>query len=157
MPLNDRTDYGLCFACGPRNPWGLKLTFEQKGDTVVTRFTGRDEYQGFPGMLHGGVIGALLDEVMSRISVAREGRWTMTARMEVRYRLPVPIDEEVTAMAEYAGTSRGLVRATGKLVLPSGAVAAEGTGVFAYVPGAKLAEMTSGFPGLAAEWITESD
>ena len=87
LSLNDETDYGLCFACGPRNPSGLHLTFERQGDTVTTSFLGRQEHQGFPGYVHGGVITALLDEVMSRVFLLKN-RWTMTARIDIRFRQP---------------------------------------------------------------------
>ena len=89
LPLNDETDYGLCFVCGPRNRSGLRLRFEREGGVVTTTFRGREEHQGFPGYVHGGVITALLDETMSRVSLL-EDRWTMTARMEVRFRQARP-------------------------------------------------------------------
>ena len=38
LSLNDETDYGLCFACGPRNPSGMQLRFERDGDRVITAF-----------------------------------------------------------------------------------------------------------------------
>ena len=53
LSLNDVTDYGLCFACGPRNPYGLKLHMERDGNRVVSKFTALQEYQGFPGYLPG--------------------------------------------------------------------------------------------------------
>ena len=99
LSLNDDTDYGLCFACGPRNAAGLHLMFQQVGDTVTTTFRGREEHQGFPGHVHGGVISALLDEVMSRVPML-DGRWAMTARMDLRFRRPVMVGEEVTAVAK---------------------------------------------------------
>ena len=60
LSLNDETDYGLCFACGPRNRSGLHLLFERDGDVVRSTFRGREEHQGFPSYVHGGVITALL-------------------------------------------------------------------------------------------------
>ena len=90
LPLNDDTDYGLCFACGPRNPSGLRLRFERDGDKVATTFRGQVEHQGFPGYIHGGIITAVLDEVMSRLSLL-ENRWTITARMNVRFRRPLQL------------------------------------------------------------------
>ena len=112
LPLNDETDYGLCFVCGPRNRSGLRLRFEREGGVVTTTFRGREEHQGFPGYVHGGVITALLDETMSRVSLL-EDRWTMTARMEVRFRRPVPVDQPVTAVAEKLEERRGFVEAAG--------------------------------------------
>jgi uncharacterized protein (TIGR00369 family) len=153
LSLNDETDYGLCFACGPRNPWGLKLRFERDGDTVVSHFEATEEYQGFPGYLHGGVITALLDEVMSRVSLVLENRWTMTAGVDVRFRKPVFIGQEVTAVAEHVETNRRVVKSKAKVLLPDGTVAADATGKFVYVPETTLAQMTAGYPQLARDWM----
>ena len=117
LPLNDDTDYGLCFACGPRNPWGLKLRFEAEGDRVTTTFTVSEEYQGFPGYLHGGVAGSILDETMSRVSLL-EGRWTMTALMDVRFRFPVPAGSRITVEAVKTGEIRGFLKARGRYTCP---------------------------------------
>ena len=152
LPLNDETDYGLCFACGPRNPSGLQLRFESDGDKVTTTFQGREMHQGFPGYVHGGIISALLDEVMSRVSLL-ENRWAMTARMDVRFRQPVLMDQKVTAIAEKTRVIRGFLEARGRVVLPDGTVAVDATGRYAYLPYETLASMTTGYPRLASEWM----
>jgi uncharacterized protein (TIGR00369 family) len=153
LSLNDQTDYGLCFACGPRNPYGLKLHFERDGDRIVSRFTALEEYQGFPGYLHGGIITALLDEVMSRVSIVNQNRWSMTAGIDVHFRKPVFIGQEVTAVAEHLESNRRVVTAQAELVLPDGTVAAKATGRFFHVPQERLAEMTSDYPALARDWM----
>ena len=153
LSLNDETDYGLCFACGPRNPVGLKLHFERDGDRIVSRFTALEEYQGFPGYLHGGIITAILDEVMSRVSLVLDNRWSMTAGIDVHFRKPVFIGQEVTAVAEHLESNRRMVTARAELLLADGTAAARATGKFFYVPGGRLAEMTSEYPGLARDWM----
>ena len=153
LSLNDQTDYGLCFACGPRNPYGLKLHFERDGDRIVSRFTALEAYQGFPGYLHGGIITALLDEVMSRVSIVNQNRWSMTAGIDVHFRKPVFIGQEVTAVAEHLESNRRVVTAQAELVLPDGTVAAKATGRFFHVPKERLAEMTSDYPALARDWM----
>ena len=152
LPLNDDTDYGLCFACGPRHPSGLRLRFERDGDRVTTTFRSSTQHQGFPGYLHGGITSTLLDEVMSRVSLL-EGRWTMTARMEVRFRRPILADQMVTAIAEKAGESRRLLEAQGRVVLPDGTVAAEATGTYAFLDAETLRGMSEAYPQLAREWM----
>ena len=153
LSLNDQTDYGLCFACGPRNPYGLKLHFERDRDRIVSRFTALEEYQGFPGYLHGGIITALLDEVMSRVSIVNQNRWSMTAGIDVHFRKPVFIGQEVTAVAEHLESNRRVVTAQAELILPDGTVAAKATGRFFHVPQERLAEMTSDYPALARDWM----
>ena len=53
-----------CFVCGESNAAGLKLRFETDGRIVRTRFHPRPEHAGFKGVVHGGIIATVLDEVM---------------------------------------------------------------------------------------------
>ncbi|MEO7002313.1 MAG: hypothetical protein ABI068_10855, partial [Ktedonobacterales bacterium] len=59
--LNDRSAYQACFGCGARNAAGLQLAFRLEGDEIVTEFTPERRFQGFPTVLHGGIIATLLD------------------------------------------------------------------------------------------------
>ena len=71
----------MCFVCGMENPIGLKLAFyEDEGGRVIAHFTPREEYQGYPGVLHGGIIAALLDEAAGRVA-SRLDLWTTTAKL----------------------------------------------------------------------------
>ncbi len=152
LPLNDETDYGLCFVCGPRHPSGLRLRFERDGDTVRTTFQATDVHQGFPGYMHGAIIGAILDEVMSRVSVL-ENRWSMTARMDVRYRRPVEIGQTVTAVGEKTGVRRGFFDTRGRLELSDGTVAADAVATYGLLSAEALSRISKGYPGLARDWI----
>ncbi len=153
LSLNDTTDYGLCFGCGPRNPFGLKLHFEREGHRIVSRFTPSEQYQGFPRYLHGGVITALLDEIMSRVSIVTHNRWSITAGIDVHFRKPILIGQEITAVAEHVETNFKMVTAESKLILPDGKIAAKATGKFFFLPENRLAEMTADYPALARDWM----
>lgn len=154
LPLNDETDYGICFGCGPRNPSGLRLRFEREGDAVTTTFRTREEHQGFPGYVHGGIITALLDETMSRVSLL-DDRWAMTARIDVRFRRPVMVDQEVTAVAEKLEEWHGFVEVRGRVLLPDGKVAASASGTFAYLGEEALAQMSEEYPLMASRWMRQ--
>jgi hypothetical protein len=78
--LNDNSEYQQCFVCGQRNPCGLRLRFRQDGARVVADFTGDVAHQGFPGVLHGGVLASILDETLGRVSLL-DRRWTMWAEV----------------------------------------------------------------------------
>ena len=152
IPLNDNSDYGLCFACGPKNDCGLRLTFERQSDQIVTTYQGKEQHQGFPGFLHGAVITGLLDEVMSRVPVM-ENRWGMSARLELRFRLPINATERVTATAEKSGGRGNIINTKGWITLPDGRVAVEATGSYALLSQETLDEIAQDFPGLAASWV----
>src|SRR5215469_14049106 len=72
MDLNDTADYQDCFACGQNNPYGLQLVFRLDDNTVVADFAPRKEYQGFPGIVHGGIVAVVLDEALNRTSMLAE-------------------------------------------------------------------------------------
>ena len=67
--LNDRSDYQGCFVCGVRNDAGLKLQFRREDDLVVAEFLPQTQFQGFPGVVHGGILASLLDETLSRTAL----------------------------------------------------------------------------------------
>ena len=152
LSLNDFTDYGLCFVCGPKNECGLGLKFDRSGDKVTTRYTPLDHHQGFPGILHGGIISSLLDEVMSRVSVL-EGKWTQTVKLEVIFRRPISLCQTVTAEAKKVGERRKLVQAEGMILLEDGSFAAEAKGMFAPVADQVLFEMSAKYPVLRDQWM----
>jgi acyl-coenzyme A thioesterase PaaI-like protein len=80
-----------CFVCGQRNPFGLHLVFRIENDSIVADFQPREEHQGFPGVIHGGIVASVLDETMGRAAMlGSHPEWTMTGRLEIRYRSYVP-------------------------------------------------------------------
>ena len=56
--------YPRCFGCGQENPIGLRLSFDHDGDALVARFVPGEDHQGWPGIVHGGIIATLLYEVL---------------------------------------------------------------------------------------------
>lgn len=123
----------MCFCCGRDNPVGLRLKFDFDGERVWTTFTPAEVYQGYPGMLHGGIIYAVLDEVMGRVAIAHK-LWMVTAKMEIRYRQPTPLDQPLQAMAEIVEQRQRLMTARAELRLLDGDVTAEATGTFFPAP-----------------------
>ena len=115
-----------CFACGENNPIGLKMKFAWEGDAYVSRVTLRKEYESFEGAAHGGMIGLLLDEVMARSFTDRE-IYAVTAKMEVNYKLPTPVEEELTIKAWGEKQEGRKYTVRGAIYLPDGQVCADAT------------------------------
>jgi acyl-coenzyme A thioesterase PaaI-like protein len=153
MDLNDTTDYQYCFACGSLNPYGLHLHFRLDGSTVVADFQPREEFQGFPGVVHGGIIATVLDEALNRTSmITDQPAWTLTGRLEIRYRRPVPYGPLLRVRAEL-GQQRGrMVQATGKVTLADdeSAVLAEAQGTFMALSAEMLDDVMKNYPGMRA-------
>ena len=133
MELNDTTDYQLCFACGQRNPYGLHMVFRQEDDSIVCDFMPQVEHQGFPGIIHGGIVASVLDEALNRTSMlGNPPAWTMTGRLEVRYRRNVPYGPLLRVRAKLKSQRGRLLTATGVLTLAEdeAMVLAEAQGTF---------------------------
>ncbi|HUS71025.1 MAG TPA: PaaI family thioesterase [Anaerolineae bacterium] len=135
----------MCFVCGMRNPIGLKIIFEGDGERVWANFTANEAHQGYPGVLHGGITFALLDEVIGRAAMELDesSPWMMTARAEMRYRKPVPIGEELTLVGQITRVRSRAVEGMGEIRLSDGSVAVEATAMYVKVP-SSLAEQMKG-------------
>ncbi len=118
-----------CFVCGKANPIGLKVQFYQRGNQVVTHFTPGPEHQGYPDRMHGGIASTLLDETVGRAGFIY-GYWTFTAKIEVKFRKPVPLGQEITVVGEITRDRGRMVEAKGELLLADGTVAVEANGLF---------------------------
>ena len=84
----------MCFICGLENPVGLHLhIYETQPGMVESAYFAPDHFQGYPGVLHGGIVAAIIDEISGRAlmgSDAMNPRFMFTAKLEVRYRRNVP-------------------------------------------------------------------
>ena len=98
--------YSRCFACGMENDAGLRLDFEVLTDGEVTAlYVPRDEHQGWPHILHGGIIATLLDEAAAYVAYAR-GQHAATARLNIRYRRAAPLDAPLRVSATLVKDAR---------------------------------------------------
>ncbi len=131
----------MCFVCGLGNPIGLRAAFyEDDAGRVTVEFTPRPEHQGFPGIMHGGIVTALLDETLSRVAIAA-GRWMVTGRLNVRFRRPIPVDGTLTVIGEAVKWNGRMLEARGEIRLADGQVGAEATGTFIDIPPDKVEGM----------------
>jgi len=89
----------LCFGCAPDHPIGFHLKFEREGDEVVTRMTPGDHFQGVPGIMHGGLVATLADELGAWACIAIVGKFGFTVSFEARYQHPVRTSHEVEGRA----------------------------------------------------------
>ena len=118
--------YRLSFGCGQDNPIGLKLSFQWDGKTARAEFTPTECYQGWSGLVHGGIIICLLDEAMSW-AVLFEGMHCVTAKIQVNLRRPAPINEPLVITSSITKRTRKLVKTRAAISLKDGTLIAEGT------------------------------
>jgi acyl-coenzyme A thioesterase PaaI-like protein len=125
-----------CFVCGLLNPLGLHLVFENSAPGEVTaEFTVPEMYQGYPGVVHGGIVAAMLDELAGRAFMGSDPpRFMFTARLQVRYRRNVPVEQPLRLVGR-ARSSRGrTAEASSEIYGPDGALLAEGDALLVDVP-----------------------
>jgi acyl-coenzyme A thioesterase PaaI-like protein len=124
---NGQKDLSLCFGCGPANPVGLKLKFSWDGVEARASFTPGSFHQGWPGITHGGVIFAVMDEAMGYVTYYL-GLECVTAKFEARIRDTTPIGQPLTVAASVKSNSKRLITVGAMLRAEDGTVMAESTG-----------------------------
>jgi acyl-coenzyme A thioesterase PaaI-like protein len=141
--LNDRSEFQKNFVHGLRNPAGLHIRYrldllEGEPDAVsglpLHRVHGEwtpdpELHIGFPGVVHGGLVSAVLDDVMGRSTLLLR-RWTVTGRLEVRYRGPAPAATPLHIEGWMTGLRRRVVTAEARLLVPDGTVVADARGTY---------------------------
>jgi uncharacterized protein (TIGR00369 family) len=120
--------YGNCFVCGENNPGGLRLHFDidKEKQTLKTIFVATPIYQGYDGVVHGGIITTLLDEAMAKLAYEL-GYKVMTASMEIRFKNPAPILEPLHVFGQITDVDRRLIRAKARVTREDGTILATAT------------------------------
>lgn len=101
----------MCFICGLENPVGLKLRIYQTEPGIIeTSYTAPDHFQGYPGVLHGGIVATILDEISGRAQMGDVAapRFMFTAKLEVKYRKNVPTGKPLKIIGK-AGRVKGKI------------------------------------------------
>ncbi len=135
-------DNDHCFVCGPRNHLGLHIPMPEmvEGHTCSFTWTPGPAYQGYAGIVHGGILSTLLDEAMAYAVMGQDRAiMAVTADMRIRFLRPTPVGIPLKFMATVVGQRKSLHFARGSVILPDGSVLAEAEGRFAEInlPGDK--------------------
>jgi len=98
-----------CFICGMENPVGLHLhIYDTAPGEVESAYIAPEHFQGYPGVLHGGIVAAIIDEISGRTHMGSDPvdpRFMFTAKLEVKYRKNVPVGRQLKIIGK-AGKSR---------------------------------------------------
>ena len=136
-----------CFVCGRKNPIGLKMRFYTADDgCVYADYTPRAEHQSYPGVMHGGLITAMLDEIIGRTAIA-SNLWCMTAKLEVRFKKSVPIGAPLKLKGTITKQTNRLIEGRGEIRLADGTLAVEATGTYLRIPGVQVAQFQDAMGG----------
>jgi acyl-coenzyme A thioesterase PaaI-like protein len=117
-----------CFVCGRDNPVGLKVRFVNDREAGLVRGTVRiaEHFNGYPGVAHGGIVGALLDETAGRTVLLAGGAEALmvTAKLEITYRRPTPTGCELLLVGRLLSHSGDRAEAEAEMQLGDGTVTA---------------------------------
>lgn len=127
-----------CFVCGRENDMSLKMTWYNDDDAGKVRATlvVPEHFNGYPGIVHGGILAAILDETSGRAIMLNGDfdNFMVTLKLEITYRRPTPTETplEITGWLIRKGANRAQV--AGDIRLPDGTVTAECTAVVVKPP-----------------------
>jgi len=141
-----------CFVCGRENPVGLRVRWVQHPEAGEIRgiVTIPEHFNGYPGVTHGGIVGAILDETAGR-TILMDGGFEdlmVTAKLEVVYRRPTPTGVPLEVVGRLARRSGARAEAEAELRLPDGTVTARATVLLARPP----AEITERWAAEREHW-----
>jgi acyl-coenzyme A thioesterase PaaI-like protein len=136
-----------CFICGIQNPIGLNVAFWQSEERVTTRVILSEEYQSYPGIAHGGVVTALLDETMGRAIIGLRDAFAFTAKLEVKFVQPTPLNTPLEVSGWIARERRGWFQTEGAIVVEAtGQTIATAVGTFVFLPEGHEEQMRDALP-----------
>ncbi|MEW5827913.1 MAG: PaaI family thioesterase [Chloroflexota bacterium] len=127
----------LCFVCGVENPVGLHLKIYLTGPgEIETSYTAPEHFQGYPGVLHGGIVAALLDEISGRALMGDPSapRFMFTGKLEVRYRKNVPVGVPLRIVGKALKSRSKMGEGWAGIYDPDGTLLAEATALHIDVP-----------------------
>jgi predicted transcriptional regulator len=106
-----------CFVCGKHSKNGLKLKFILcNNNTLSGEFKISKDYQGYDGILHGGIITAILDSSMIHLFYMKDGIELKTAKLNMRFIKPVPVEETITIKAVACSDIRHFYKAKSRII-----------------------------------------
>jgi acyl-coenzyme A thioesterase PaaI-like protein len=127
----------MCFICGLENPIGLHLNiYEISPGVIETTFIAPEHFQGYPGVLHGGIVASILDEISGRAHMGdpSQPRFMFTAKLEVKYRKNVPIGKQLRIVGKAVQTKGRMAEGWSGIYDGTGTLLAEANTLLVDVP-----------------------
>lgn len=139
--MKEVAKYSKCFVCGDNNDNGLKIRFLADVHGAIAHYTVEDRFQGYMGILHGGITSTLLDEIMVK-AVYAHGVVAVTAEMTVRFKKPIRTDDRLTLTARVIEKRERVFTAQGEIHRQDGELVASSSAKYLVVSGPLKDELT---------------
>jgi uncharacterized protein (TIGR00369 family) len=118
-----------CFLCGLDNDVSLKMRWyeDHQAQEIRSIVTVPDHFNGYPGVVHGGIVSAILDETSGRAVMLKSGKdaLVVSLKLEVTFRRPTPTNTPLTAVGWVIKQSSSRAQVAGEIRLPDGTITAE--------------------------------
>ncbi len=134
-----------CFVCGVENTNGFGMRFHADAEAVHAEFTPGQQHAGYPGLLHGGAIAAILDEAMFWAATHGSGRMHVSVDLSVRYRSKVSVGEPHRVEARLVLARGPVCKTEASLLDAAGAVCVTATGKFMPLPPEEVPHVLADF------------
>jgi len=138
--MKEVAKYSKCFVCGDKNEIGLHVKFYADETQAIGEYTAQEQFQGYQGILHGGITASLLDETMIKAVYALDVI-AVTAEMTVRYRKPVYTGDKLTFTGKVTEKHARFFSTIGEARRADGEIVATATGKYLLVSGEFKAEL----------------
>ena len=127
--MNKQPSSRTCFLCGRQNAISLKINWHNDSETGQVRATVivPEHFNGYPGIVHGGIVAAILDETAGR-AILLDGDpddLMVTLKLEVKYRRPTPTGQPLTAVGWVIRRTESRAQVAGELRLADGTITAQ--------------------------------
>ncbi len=134
-----------CFVCGLENELGLHLNFYQtESGEVVVDYEVPDQFQGYPGIVHGGIVASLVDEVLGRVHMGPDPespRFMFTAKISMKYRKNVPTGVPIKIVGRAVKSKQRTATSVAEIYGPDGELLVEAEALLVDVPAEKLEDV----------------
>ncbi len=118
----------MCFICGVQNPVGLHMAIYNDHDSgcIYSNITVPDQYQSYPGVVHGGIVATMLDEISGRATISNgdDQNLMVTVKLEVKYRRPTPTNTPLKVVGRVVSQTETRAKVEGEIQLADGTVTA---------------------------------
>ncbi len=142
----------FCFVCGKENIHGLRMDFYCDATKVWAVFTPETHHQGWPGIVHGGILSTVLDEAIGRVAFLYD-KWVQTGKLELKFRKPALLGEALWVEAELVRDAGRALEMKGVIKQANtGDVLAEASGLFIRIPEVEKQRLMASLGDEFAEW-----
>ena len=127
----------MCFICGLENPIGLHLhIYETEPGVIESKYIAPEHFQGYPGVLNGGIVAAILDEISGRAHMgdAENPRFMFTGKLEIKYRKNVPVGKLLKIVGKAGKVRSKMAESWAGIYDESGDLLAEANALHINVP-----------------------